>query len=116
MKFVFWFGGGVACRYCVFRPLTTRLGRDMKLDLIWLLCPLVFYAGWVGEAFSADRHAGYYYPEPKQIETYEARARVLPDASISRRIGFVTAITIENNQRPYSPSAVFLRKESRRKN
>lgn len=82
----------------------------MKLNQFWLLCPLLLCLGWVSQATGADRHAGYYYPEPKEVETYKARARVLTDASIARRIGFVTAITLENNQRPYPPSAVFFAK------
>lgn len=55
-----------------------------------------------------DRHAGYYYPEPGTIETYEARARVLPDSTRERRLGFVTAITGQMARNPYPPAyAIF---------
>ena len=68
------------------------------------------YLGFAGTAFSADRHAGYYYPAPQQIETYKARAKILPDADPVRRIRFVTAITQENKKRSYRPSTVFFAK------
>lgn len=82
----------------------------MKVIPIWLFAIVSLYLGSVGVAQGADRHVGYYYPVPHQIETYKTRARILPDANINRRIGFVTAITLENNQRPYPPSAVFFAK------
>lgn len=85
----------------------------MRIHTVWLFICFVLVMGWNGVAVSADRHVGYYYPEPQQIETYKARARVLADASPKRRIGFVTAITLENNQRPYPPSTVFFAKGDR---
>lgn len=42
-----------------------------------------------------DRHAGYYYPEPKSEETYTARARTLPESDRDRRLGFVVAFMAE---------------------
>jgi len=55
-----------------------------------------------------ERHAGYYYPEPRQIEIYKTRARILPDSSKARRIGFVTALTQVELGRPYPPvTAIF---------
>jgi hypothetical protein len=42
-----------------------------------------------------DRHAGYYYPEPKTEETYTARARTLPESDRDRRLGFVVAFMAE---------------------
>ena len=38
-----------------------------------------------------DRHAGYYYPEPKTQEHYTARARTLPESDRDRRLGFIVA-------------------------
>lgn len=38
-----------------------------------------------------DRHTGYYYPEPGTEETYQARARTLPESDRDRRLGFVVA-------------------------
>lgn len=46
-------------------------------------------------ASAQDRHAGYYYPEPKTEETYTARARTLPESDRDRRLGFVVAFTGE---------------------
>lgn len=42
-----------------------------------------------------DRHAGYYYPEPKTEETYTARARTLPESDRDRRLGFVVGFMRE---------------------
>ena len=41
---------------------------------------------WSAAPAGADeeRHVGYYYPQPQTVETYEARATTLPDASRSR--------------------------------
>jgi len=63
-----------------------------------------------GVAWAADRHVKYYYPQPEQIEIYKARARPFPDATAARRVGFVTAITLERLKRPYPPSTVFFAK------
>lgn len=43
---------------------------------------------------AADRHVGYYYPEPQTKEVYKARAQTLPDSTRKRRIGFVTGMTV----------------------
>lgn len=57
---------------------------------------------------SADRHAGYYYPQPASREVYEARAATLADASRKRRILFVTELTNQMMNNPYPPPfAVF---------
>lgn len=51
---------------------------------------LVFPALVPSPALAAeDRHAGYYYPEPKSEESYTARARTLPESDRDRRLGFV---------------------------
>ncbi|NQV98970.1 MAG: molybdopterin-guanine dinucleotide biosynthesis protein A [Rhodospirillales bacterium] len=71
---------------------------------------LSLFMGLSGAAQGADRHAGYYYAAPDQIEIYTSRARILADASASRRLAFVTAITISHNQRPYPASTVFFAK------
>lgn len=55
-----------------------------------------------------DRHAGYYYPEPKTSEVYDARVAALPGSDRLRRIGFVTVLTNEMLKNPYPPQfAVF---------
>ena len=61
-----------------------------------------------GAAVAADRHVGYYYPEPQTRETYAARSRTLPEASRIMRIGFVTGTAIQQFNLPYPPQvAVF---------
>lgn len=40
-----------------------------------------------------ERHAGYYYPAPKTEETYVARAKTLPEANRTLRLGFITGFT-----------------------
>ncbi|SLN77173.1 hypothetical protein [Oceanibacterium hippocampi] len=55
-----------------------------------------------------DEHAGYYYPGPATAERYEARAQVMPDASRTIRLGFVTGMTQAQFSRPYPPDyAIF---------
>ncbi len=51
-----------------------------------------------------DRYVGYYYPKPAAIETYQARAAVLPGANRKRRIAFIVAVVNERLKRPYPPS------------
>jgi len=59
-------------------------------------------------ASAKDRHAGYYYPEPKKIETYRARAKMLPGANRARRVAFVTGLVSTAMKRPYPPQyAIF---------
>ncbi|MBV6632699.1 MAG: molybdopterin-guanine dinucleotide biosynthesis protein A [Alphaproteobacteria bacterium] len=41
------------------------------------------------------RHAGYYYPEPDEVEAYKPRSRVMPDSSRERRIGFTTVLATQ---------------------
>ena len=52
----------------------------------------------------ADKYVGYYYPRPAAIETYKARAAVLPGANRKRRIAFIVAVVNERLQRPYPPT------------
>ena len=55
-------------------------------------------------AGAADRHAGYYYPEPESQEPYHARAQVQPDSSRATRIGFVTELSNQMmKSNPYPP-------------
>ena len=51
-----------------------------------------------------DKYVGYYYPRPAAIETYKARAAVLPGANRKRRIAFIVAVVNERLQRPYPPT------------
>lgn len=52
---------------------------------------------------AADRHAGFYYPEPQFIETYPSRAETEPGIERRQRIGFVVSVVDQINKRPYAP-------------
>jgi len=54
-------------------------------------------------AGAEDRHVGYYYPKPAEIEIYKARAKVFPDTDRSERIAFVTGIVESLQSRPHVP-------------
>ena len=59
-----------------------------------------------------ERHVGYYYPQPQTVETYEARAQTLQDASRSQRLAFVTALTNQMLGNPYPPQFAMFAKGS----
>ncbi|MEM8950302.1 MAG: molybdopterin-guanine dinucleotide biosynthesis protein A [Pseudomonadota bacterium] len=59
-------------------------------------------------AHADDRHAGYYYPEPKSSEIYASEVPRLSGTNRERRIGFVVTIANAMFERPYPPRvAVF---------
>lgn len=71
----------------------------------------VMLAAAAGNVLRADdRHAGYYYPEPMEVEIYQARAQKLAGVGRSQRIGFVTGITNEKLKSPYPPEAAIFAK------
>ncbi len=49
-----------------------------------------------------DPQAGYYYPKPKSVETYVARAATLDDSDRASRIAFVNGVAKEIANRPYA--------------
>jgi hypothetical protein len=75
-----------------------------------ILGATVIWAGLGGPAAAADRHAGYYYPEPGTREVYEARSQTLPEADRGTRIGFVTGIANRIAGQPYPPQAAMFAK------
>ncbi len=80
-------------------------GRVLAALLACVFCYLVASA-----AQARDRHVGYYYPKPQTIETYKARARVLPAANRKRRIDFVVGLNKIMLKRPYAPEySVFVK-------
>lgn len=66
---------------------------------------LVLLAALPGPARAdeGDRHAGYYYPEPREVEVYESRAHTLADADRRHRIGFVVSNVNAELAKPYPP-------------
>jgi hypothetical protein len=59
---------------------------------------------------SENRHELYYYPRLSSEETYEARARVLPDSDRERRLGFVALMLQQQAEREYAPPFVLFAK------
>ncbi|WP_421781145.1 molybdopterin-guanine dinucleotide biosynthesis protein A [Kiloniella litopenaei] len=59
---------------------------------------------------AADRHAGYYYPDPVYREVYKARAKQIATANRKTRVAFVTSITQQNMQRDFAPTAAIFAK------
>ncbi|MEM9278344.1 MAG: hypothetical protein AAGA76_07200, partial [Pseudomonadota bacterium] len=55
-------------------------------------------------ASAADKHAGYYYPEPQTEETYRAPLPPLNGVSRFSRVGFVTQLDQLQKKNPYPPS------------
>ncbi len=82
--------------------------------LIWagLIWAGLIWAGLGAPAAAADRHAGYYYPEPTTREVYGARTDILPKADRRMRIGFVTGIANRIANQPYPPQAAMFAKGS----
>jgi len=67
---------------------------------IWVSAILAVGMMSAAPATAQDRHAGYYYPEPKTEETYIARARTLPESDRDRRLGFVVGFMGEMAKEP----------------
>lgn len=72
------------------------------------VCAAILLVLAPGAGSAGDRHAGYYYPEPKTSEVYKARAQPVPEASRLLRIVFVTGLTNRMLKNPYPPDfAIF---------
>ena len=75
-----------------------------------LLAAAMLLSCLAAPAVAADRHAGYYYPEPATSETYKARTLTLGEANREMRIGFIVTLTNKMLNRPYPPGfAVFVK-------
>lgn len=61
----------------------------------------------------ADRHEGYYYPQPASQETYVARAKVLIDATRDKRLDFINGLTASQLASSYAPQYVVFAKGDR---
>ena len=76
-----------------------------KASRRFVVAVLALLAGFAcSSSWAADRHAGYYYPEPQSVEVYKARVQELPNADRRTRIGFVTGITAQQQRNPYPPT------------
>lgn len=65
------------------------------------------------QAQTADRHEGYYYPQPASHEAYVARSKVLIDATRDKRLEFVNGLTSSQLAAPYAPQYVVFAKGDR---
>ena len=75
-----------------------------------LLAAAMLLSCLAAPAVAADRHAGYYYPEPATSETDKARTLTLGEANREMRIGFIVTLTNKMLNRPYPPGfAVFVK-------
>jgi hypothetical protein len=79
------------------------------------LCLVACTAGAVDEAKpeseAANRHAGYYYPEPTSRETYNSRAQVVEQlATRANRLALVVGITHEQLDLTFTPRYVVFAK------
>lgn len=74
------------------------------------LAPLLLALALSSGAAAADRHAGYYYPEPQAKEVYVARSQTMEEADRTLRVGFITGITNQLLSKPYPPTAAIFAK------
>lgn len=87
---------------------TGTQGHKMK-SLVSIGLLAVFVSGVMTTAAAAgapknDRHIGYYYPAPANIERFVARVDALPEANRRRRVAFVISVVSDMMARPYPPS------------
>lgn len=90
--------------------------RLILLSCMFLISGLALSQGTVAAAVTKDRHVGYYYPEPAQVEEYNARSRRMAGATRRNRIGFIVGIVDQILKRPFPPPAsVFVKGERAQK-
>ncbi|WP_417454315.1 molybdopterin-guanine dinucleotide biosynthesis protein A [Kiloniella sp.] len=83
----------------------------MIRSFFFAILTIVGYCAVLGATVqAADRHAGYYYPDPVYREVYKARAKQIATANRKTRIAFVTSITQQNMQREFAPTAAIFAK------
>ncbi len=68
------------------------------------LCILLLAIASGAAAQPADRHEGYYYPQPTSREAYVSRAKILIDTSRDRRLEFVNGLVSAQLAAPYAPT------------
>jgi len=80
-------------------------------SFFFTILAIIGYSSVFGTSLqAADRHAGYYYPEPVYREIYKARAKQIATANRKTRIAFVTSITQQSMQREFAPTAAIFAK------
>ena len=78
------------------------------LGIALLALAMSIFAIAPAAAEEGDRHEGYYYPKPAEVEVYKARSKGLEEADRRHRIGFVVGVVNATLERPYPPPvAVF---------
>jgi len=76
----------------------------LKLKKIILSLLLLGAFGFAQSASAADRHAGYYYPEPQSFEVYTSSFDALPNNSKLGRVGFTVGLNTQQQKRAYAPT------------
>lgn len=70
----------------------------------------------IAEAQGVNQHAGYYYPHPQTMETYQPRISLVQEADRRTRIAFTTGLTTQMLSAPSAPRfAIFAKGEDAQK-
>lgn len=80
---------------CCAMPVKDICSGFSLILLIWLLSAT--------STLSADRHAGYYYPDPVTTEDYASPLRRLPLVTKRSRVGLVVGLNEKQLARNFSP-------------
>ena len=72
-----------------------------RASLVIVLMALACLLATPSRVTAADRHSGYYYPDPGAAEVYVSRGKQLPGVNRTTRIGFVTGLTAQQSSQPY---------------
>jgi hypothetical protein len=87
-----------------------------RFSILSTIMALMVMAISVEVANAQDRHAGYYYPHPGNVEVYQSRAKELPNVNRTTRIGFVTGLTAQQSEQPYpAQTAIFAKGDGAQK-
>lgn len=80
----------------------------MVPKLFIFLCRFCCFFGAALVAFcnaqAADKHIGYYYPEPSTTETYSSPFTTFPTADKRTRIGFTVGLNARQMKKNYAPT------------
>ncbi len=84
--------------------MTIALRCAVRICLLICGAVILLAGGASAEAQRADRHVGYYYPEPQIRETYESGLITAPVASSRSRAAFAVGIALVQNKRSFAPT------------
>lgn len=88
------------------RTSTGIMKRRFVGGVLTVICMVMATVAFSASAHAReDRHVGYYYPKPDQIEEFDSRARRMAGTSRRTRIGFIVGIVDQILKRPFPPPA-----------